>query len=151
MPSFRIAKSSCRVWPEVTRARTPSVAYHSRRDQPPKDRAAHDGRPDFQRTLGLTPLILKVCALPSVHAGTDPWRNLRYTALASAVSSAEHQDRMIHIKPNQILCTIIRCSKPANFVLHRFLGSAKPVRLAYCNEHAQQVATDLDIKLPEHD
>jgi hypothetical protein len=70
---------------------------------------------------------------------------------ANAVSSRGQQDRLIRIKPNQIFCTIDGCGKPASFVLHRFLGLAKPVRLAYCDEHAEQVARDLRIEMPDED
>jgi hypothetical protein len=58
------------------------------------------------------------------------------------------QDRIVRISPNQIMCTISECGKAAKFVLHRFEGSATPARLAYCEHHVKQVASELRVRMP---
>jgi hypothetical protein len=74
----------------------------------------------------------------------------RHTNGSNVVLGPAQQDKLAHIKPNQVLCAITGCDKSASFVLHRYLGSRKPARLAYCDEHARRIARDYRIRIPEY-
>jgi len=67
----------------------------------------------------------------------------------STATQHARQERLTRIKSNQVLCNITGCGNAATFVLHRDLRSAKPARLAYCEQHATAFARDFDIRMPE--
>ena len=48
------------------------------------------------------------------------------------------QDRLVRLKPNQVLCSITGCCK-GSLVFYRFLGSTKPARLVYCQYPTKQL------------
>ena len=75
---------------------------------------------------------------------------VRYSGwyLMSAVTSPARQDYFVRISPNQVLCEICGCSKPASFILHRYAGAPKAAALAYCEDHGKKVGRDLGILIP---
>jgi len=58
------------------------------------------------------------------------------------------KDRLVQISPDQVWCEIPGCGKAAAFILHRYAEGPRPVTLAYCQDHVEQVALDLQLRIP---
>ena len=57
------------------------------------------------------------------------------------------KNRLIRIRPDQVLCKVLGCENAASFILYESTGEAKPAVLAYCEDHAKPIAKELGISL----
>jgi hypothetical protein len=57
-------------------------------------------------------------------------------------------DKFSRLRPEQVLCSMSGCERPAIYLLERDVDSEKPALFAYCEAHAKQISRDLRIPLP---
>lgn len=64
----------------------------------------------------------------------------------NSIANQMHRDKMIRLKPESVFCELDTCRRVASFLLYRYVGLRKPVVLAYCETHANEVARELGIE-----
>ena len=65
------------------------------------------------------------------------------------ISQQNPLGKVVRLKADQVFCSFNPCGMPACFAVYRNLGLQRREVRAYCKSHAEEVASDCGLEMPE--